>query len=121
MAEVKFENLPELVSILISKVETLETSLKKCLPSTCNEVENSDQWFNIDALIKYLPDHPAKATVYSWVSKKVIPHNKVSKVLRFRKSEIDKWIESGKRKSEREIAEDASRYLSKHKGGQRYE
>lgn len=33
-------------------------------------------------------------TIYSWVSQKRIPHIKVSRLVKFRVSEIDEWMES---------------------------
>ena len=36
----------------------------------------------------------SKATLYSWTSKRLIPHFKVKGVLVFRRSEILEWIES---------------------------
>ncbi len=34
------------------------------------------------------------ATLYEKTSNRKIPHNKVGKLLRFRKSELDRWIET---------------------------
>ena len=46
---------------------------------------------DIDGLIQYLPDQPAKKTVYSWTNKKLIPYYKYGKKLFFKKTEIDEW------------------------------
>lgn len=113
-----FEQLPEAVSYLITKVESLEQILQtkdECL------VQQAEQWFNINELMDYLPDNPKKATVYSWVNKKTIPYYKSGKKLQFLKSEIDTWLLSGKRKSEQELQREAVEYLNKRKGGTRYE
>jgi len=116
--EITFEKLPEAVGYLIDKVESLEKALhaKGEQPS-----KQTDEWFNIDELRKYLPDHPARATIYGWVSTRQIPHHKGEKKLRFLKSEIDKWLLSGKRKSENELQTEAAEYLNSKKGGRNYE
>lgn len=119
--KISFENLPDMVFSLISKIDSLESKLQQTVFCNNKKEQNTKQWFNIEELRDYLPEHPSKATIYSWVSKRLIPHHKGSKSLRFSQSEIDKWLESGKRKSDLEIAEEAIKYLSKHRGGLRYE
>lgn len=94
---VTFNNLPEAVSLLLAKVERLEAML--CSP-TGGQDSPQIEWMSIDALRDYLPSKPAKQTVYGWVSRKVIPHHKRGKAVMFKKSEIDTWIEQGKRDPE---------------------
>jgi excisionase family DNA binding protein len=77
----------------------------------------TDGWLNLEELQDYLPDHPAKPTIYSWVSQRLIPHHKGGKKLRFRKSEIDEWLSAGKRQSNDEIEAAAREYLTKSKRG----
>ena len=113
-----FEKLPEAVSYLISKVDSIEKAL---LIRNEQVRKPEDQWFNIDELREYLSDHPAKATIYSWVHSRQIPHHKGEKKLRFLKSEIDKWLLNGKRKSEDELHAEAAEYLNSKKGGRSYE
>ncbi len=112
--ELTFEKLPSAVQYLIAKIETIEQLL-----STQNRVTNVqlDTWMNIDELMEYLPDKPAKATVYGWVSAREIPHNKGKSRLRFLKSEIDKWLSDGKRKTEDELQQEAEVYLKAKKSG----
>lgn len=112
--EITFEDLPQAVGYLIDKVESLEKSL---LTEREQQNECSDYWLNVDELIEYLPDKPAKATVYGWVSGRQIPHHKGKKKLRFLKSEIDKWMTDGKRKTEDELQQEVQNYLRKKKGG----
>lgn len=99
---------------LINKVESLEKALLDK-----NEVPTIpvDRWFNIDELKTYLPDHPAKATIYGWVSKREIPFHKGGKKLRFLQSEIDAWLSCGKRKSESELKNEAIKYCDTKKIG----
>ena len=102
------------MAYLITKVEALEKVLLEKNESPAIPV---DKWFNIDELKEYLPDHPAKATIYGWVSKREIPYHKGGKKLRFLQSDIDKWLSNGKRKSESELREEANKYCETKKIG----
>ncbi|HEY5371014.1 MAG TPA: helix-turn-helix domain-containing protein [Hanamia sp.] len=98
--------------------ELIESSLKKILNSKAKEPQpETDQWFDLSELCEYLPDKPAKATVYGYVSANAIPCHKGAKKLRFLKSEIDNWLKSGKKKTISEINADANDYLTNKKGG----
>jgi excisionase family DNA binding protein len=107
--ELTFDGLPEAVSYLIGRVESLEQAIRKKNEQPDTPV---DRWMNIDELKEYLPDHPAKATIYGWVSQRLIPHHKGGKKLRFLKSEIDNWLSEGKRQSTGEIEAAAQEYLT---------
>lgn len=108
--KITFEKLPEAIGYLIDKVESLE----KILEVKTEQVnEPKEQWFNVDELCEYLSDHPAKSTVYGWISMRQIPHHKGEKKLRFLKSEIDRWLLNGKRKSEDELQKEAAGYLNR--------
>jgi|KBSSwiStaDraftv2_1062776.scaffolds.fasta_scaffold230226_2 hypothetical protein len=95
-----------------SKLQLL-TSTKPAQP------EDNNQWLNLEELCKYRPDKPAKATVYAEVQAKKIPYYKKGKKLMFRRSEIDKWLMEGKRKTlietEKEIADHTDAYLLSRK------
>lgn len=114
---ITFEKLPEAVSFLIGEV----MELRKALSVKQESVIIPDKWMGIDELKEYLPDDPAKATIYGWVSKREIPYHKGGKKLRFLKSEIDQWLSTGKRKSESELQTEAVDYQSGKKGVRRYE
>lgn len=116
--KITFEKLPEAVSYLIEKVESLEKALQLKEEQPIKQV---DHWFNIDELRGYLSDHPAKATIYGWVHSRQVPYHKGEKKLRFLKSEIDKWLLNGKRKSEDELQAEAVEYLNGKKGVRSYE
>lgn len=55
----------------------------------------------------YHPDHPAKQTIYDWVSSRKVPVYKDGKKLRFLKSEIDQWLGLGLQKTQAEIEQEA--------------
>lgn len=56
-----------------------------------NEAEN---WVTIDEVAEHLKVH--KDTIRIWIKKKAFPANKIGKQWRFRLSEVDAWVESGK-------------------------
>lgn len=90
MAEktITFNDVPEAMTYLIEKFDRLENLIESAVSPKTDEV----QWLDIDALCEYLPDKPAKQTVYGWVCKKTIPFRKKGKKLQFLKSEIDRWL-----------------------------
>jgi excisionase family DNA binding protein len=111
--EISFNDVPKAVAHLINKVEKIETLLVAKQPQT----QDSDQWFNLDDLCKYHPDHPAKPTVYAWVGQRSIPYHKKGKKLMFLKSEIDSWLKEGRRKTATEIQTEAEDFVINKKGG----
>jgi excisionase family DNA binding protein len=110
--EMSFDRLPEAVSYVIEKIEKIEQAVACLLDKSEHPNPPIDKWMNVNELIDYLPDKPAKPTVYSWVWERKIPHHKGGKKLRFLKSEIDEWLSSGKRKSEMELEAEAAKYLT---------
>jgi len=52
----------------------------------------SKQFLSINDLSQYIGVKPK--TLYSWVSKRVIPHYRIMGLVRFNKREIDQWLTS---------------------------
>ena len=52
-----------------------------------------ETYLTIEGLAKYL--NVAEKTVRKWVLNREIPFHKIMKVIRFRVSEIEKWIDDG--------------------------
>ena len=104
--EISFNEVPQAVAHLITKVERIESLLTAEKIAT----EPEDRWLNIRELRAYHPDRPAAATVYVWVRRRMIPNHKHGKKLMFLKSEIDAWLKSGKRKTMLEIEDEAVAY-----------
>ncbi len=75
----------------------------------------TDTWFDLTELCNYLPDRPAKATVYGQVSANTIPYHKGAKKLRFLKSEIDAWLKQGRNKTISEIETEVENFLGDRK------
>jgi excisionase family DNA binding protein len=53
-----------------------------------------EKWSNIDEVAEHLGVH--KDTIRNWVRRGVIPAHKVGKFWKFRFSEVDEWVTSGK-------------------------
>ena len=96
--------MPEAMAYLINKVEKLETLLRT---TKSDNTTVTDKWFNIQELCTYLPDRPARQTVYGWIGQRLIPYHKKGKKLQFLKSEIDKWLKADKRKTVDELQAEA--------------
>jgi Helix-turn-helix domain len=110
MTEVTYDSLPKAVTQIFAKLEAIE----KLLLSKSNEDQTSvDRWFDLLELCDYLPDKPAKATIYGWIHNSSIPHHKGKKKLRFLKSEIDQWLMQGRKKTLRETADEAEQYITR--------
>lgn len=92
-------------SILLSLQEQVNTLQKQVI------AKSGDTWMNLTELRRYHPDHPAEATVYEWVSKRIIPVYKKGKKLYFLKSEIDQWLKEGRKKTAQEITESADQII----------
>ena len=55
----------------------------------------NDNWINIDEAAEYLGVKPG--TIRDWIRKdKGVPAHKVGKLWKFKRSELDAWIQSGK-------------------------
>ncbi len=109
-----FNDLPEAMAYLISKVERLEKLIEN--PSDTRR-EETEQWLSIKQLCDYHPDHPARATVYGWVQQSLIPHYKTGKKLSFKKSEIDDWLNKGRQLTDEELQEEAINHINKRRVG----
>ena len=103
---ITWDTIPQALSKLLEKVESLERSYNS------NNNSNEDQWFNLNGLCDYLPSKPVKQTVYALVSKRQIPFNKQGKKLYFLKSEIDLWLKEGKRKTKSEVKTAAPSFIT---------
>ena len=75
------------LSYLIKTVEELQSTVKALQHK---QASDSPKWMDIDELCAYLPSHPAKQTVYGWVSAKQIPVHKINKALAFLQSKVHK-------------------------------
>lgn len=87
--QITFDNLPESISELILKVDQL--LLIQSAPK-----DEPDKLMTLQELINYLPEKPARQTIYGWVNDRKIIFEKHGKFLYFRKSTIDNWLNNGR-------------------------
>jgi phosphorylcholine metabolism protein LicD len=83
-----FETLPLQVAEIDKKLEKL-LALSEVKP-------DRDFLMTIEQLMDYLPERPARQTIYGKVNDRLIPFEKHGKRLYFRKSTIDTWLSNGR-------------------------
>jgi hypothetical protein len=108
------EMLPKAFSQLANEV----SEIKKLLVEKSNkQPAETERWFNLSELCEYLPDKPAKSTVYGWTHTSAIPYHKQNggKKIRFLKSEIDLFLKSGKKKTLLDLEAETDAILSNRK------
>ncbi len=84
------ENPFEILNQKLDEIKQLITEKK-------SQKQDEDFLMTMEQLREYLPDKPARATVYGLVNYRKIPYQKHGKRLYFRKSEIDKWMNNGRK------------------------
>ena len=89
MDTLTLEKLPEAVSVINQKLDTL-------LNLQINKERDPDRLMTHHQLSEYLHEKPAKQTIYGWTNARKIPFEKHGKNLFFRKSEIDIWLANGR-------------------------
>ncbi|MBM9518772.1 helix-turn-helix domain-containing protein [Desulforhopalus vacuolatus] len=52
-----------------------------------------DRWLSVDEIGDYLGIK--RDTVYKWISEKGMPGHKIGRLWKFKKDQVDKWVESG--------------------------
>jgi hypothetical protein len=88
METLSFEALPGIVAELNRKIDLL---LAERQPQP-----ERDELMTLEQLQGYLPEHPAKQTIYGWVNNRLIPFEKHGKRLYFRKSIVNQWLQNGR-------------------------
>jgi excisionase family DNA binding protein len=94
-----FENLPQAVSLLLEKVDSLEQLLKS--QQTIISQAPSDKPMSISEAAKFV--NLTVPTLYGFVSKRTIPFSKVGKRLYFSETELTSWIQSGRKQTKDEL------------------
>ena len=62
--------------------------------------EINEKWSSLEEAAEYLG--VTKDTIRSWIKKTDIPAHKVGRLWKFKFSEVDEWVKSGKRQIEYE-------------------
>lgn len=107
-------NLP-LYSLTIA--EFIELNKKIFAELSCNQpppaIESPEEILDIKQTAKLI--NLSVPSIYTLTSERNIPFMKLSKKLYFKKSELIQWLESGRRKTKKEIKNEAAQYVNKNK------
>ena len=115
MEQLTFENLPRAVTNLTNEVSEIKRLLIS--QSTIRTKEQSDKFLSVHEAAEFL--NLTVPTVYSMVSRGVLPVMKRSKRLYFSRCELSDYLKQGRRKTMAEIASEAETYTSKKERGQK--
>lgn len=110
--EITFNDIPIALQEIIDRLDRIENMAMNNGQKLADKV---DEWMTIDQLIKYLPSHPKKATIYGWVNKRTIPYNKRGKNLIFSKKSIDEWMSADHVSNLDEIEKKALEFVKNNK------
>ncbi|MEX2336348.1 MAG: helix-turn-helix domain-containing protein [Fulvivirga sp.] len=104
---INFNNLPEALYKLFGEVKQIKTLILESSPD-----QQGDQLLTIQQASEFL--HVQKQTLYSYVSKRLIPYNKKAGRLYFSKNDLIEWVKSGNKRSF-DVEEEAQKIISKRK------
>jgi excisionase family DNA binding protein len=113
--EITFEKLPQAVTQLFDKLETIERLL---ISQNNNPQPEEDKLLTIREAAEIL--HLSVPTVYGLVQRAEVPVCKRGKRLYFPKQELVSWIMSGRKKTVSEIDAEAEQYIQSRKRGRRF-
>lgn len=52
-----------------------------------------DRWLSVDDICNYLG--VKRDTIYKWINEKSMPAHRVGRLWKFKKEQVDSWIEAG--------------------------
>jgi excisionase family DNA binding protein len=104
-----FESLPRAISLLYDEVKQIKSLILESASS-----DTGDRLMTIQETAEFL--HIKKQTLYSYVSKGIIPNHKRAGRLYFSKNDLIEWIKSGNKRSFN-VEEEAKKIITKRKGG----
>jgi excisionase family DNA binding protein len=58
------------------------------------QLQNTEPWVSLEEVAEYLGVN--KDTVRNWIKKTDIPAHKIGRKWKFKLSEVDEWVKSGK-------------------------
>lgn len=101
--------LKEIIEPIID--ESVNRAMNKFINSANFDTIDDSGVFDMIEAAKYLKI--SKQTLYGMTSKRILAHYKHGHRIYFRKNELDEWINKGKVKTQEEIEDEASEYISK--------
>lgn len=102
------------------EIPEFENIIEKCLRRVLEEKldliarEPEKELLSIDEAADFLGI--SKQTIYQHVHHRKIPHSKRGRRLFFRRSELNEWIDKGRKKTMPEIDEDVKKYMQGNRG-----
>jgi len=101
-----------MTKLIVTTQDELESLIQNCFRRALSEQAGKSEmakteFLNLKEAAKYL--NLANQTIYGLTSKNEIPFLKRGKKLYFKKSELENWINEGKRKSVAEIKKELER------------
>ena len=105
------ENPFEIIEQRLKSIENQLSELLK-MAKALTLKEATEEIMTVEQLSDYLTI--ARQTIYGKCGAKEIPHIKTGKRLYFKKSDIDKWLDSGKRQTATELHQQAEEWIRRH-------
>ena len=96
-SEGEIKDIGKVIQNILENDNSSELNIKPNIVSTnvyTQKLDNEDILMNCYELGKYLPDRPARQTIYGWVNNRLIPFEKHGRRLFFKKSKIDEWLKN---------------------------
>lgn len=102
-----FESLPKVVASLFEEVKQIKSIVLETAST-----DTGDKFFTIVETAEFL--HVQKQTLYSYVSRQMIPHYKRAGRLYFSKSDLIEWIKEGNKRPF-DVEEEAKKIIDRRK------
>jgi excisionase family DNA binding protein len=109
MKNLTFEGLPQAVGEISARLDSIE----KILLADRTPTEKNNGMLTIQEAAEFL--HLSVATLYSHVSRSVIPVSKQGKRLYFSRQELTDWIKTGRKHTIAEIKTEVEEALTRKK------
>ena len=87
---------------IIERLNALDRKISVLMETRNGDYQQQDEFLNIEEVARFINE--SKSSVYSRTSSRNIPFYKRGKKLIFKKSEIQSWLEAGKKKTREELA-----------------
>jgi len=110
MKNLTFEDLPQAVFEMCGKLDSIQKIL---LADRANSTEKTNDHLTIKEAAEYL--HLSVPTLYSHVSRSIIPVAKRGKRLYFSRQELTDWIKTGRKNTISEIKTQVQESLTRKK------
>jgi excisionase family DNA binding protein len=101
-----FEQLPEMMAILLKKVESLETSISEIK----DNIKHYDRLLDVEEASELLKK--SVSTIYRMTHEKDIPHIKQGNRVYFKESELYEWLDKNRREDNHTTLADIEEMMS---------